>query len=163
MRVPMALPLDDGFLRRECPQCERQFKVRVEQTADALDDGEPTQTNALYFCPLCYESAPANAWWTKEQISYSGQIAMATVSDELHGMLNRAFGGLSQPSSPLRIEVEHGEIEEPKSMDEAHDMVRIDPPCHADTPLKVPEAWSGEVACFECGVRYPVAVVRTRH
>jgi hypothetical protein len=25
--IPMSLPLDgDGFLRRECPKCERQFK-----------------------------------------------------------------------------------------------------------------------------------------
>jgi len=160
MRIPMVLPLNEGFLRRECPHCERQFKVRVQQPDDVLEEHELTELELTNFCPLCHEPAPANTWWTKEQIEYQNQVTTAAVSDELHGMLTRTFAGLNQPRGPFRVEIERNEVEEPKSLDEPHDMIRVDPPCHQETPLKIPVTWGRDVACFECGIRYPVDVIR---
>ena len=35
IRVPVSLPLDsDGFLRRECPTCEREYKWFSHQEGD---------------------------------------------------------------------------------------------------------------------------------
>jgi hypothetical protein len=48
LSVPM--PLDpDGFLRRECPTCERQFKWMA---ATEEDEGTP-QPEGGYYCPYC--------------------------------------------------------------------------------------------------------------
>ncbi len=54
--LSMSLPLDgDGFLRRECPTCEREFKwlpspQHGEGDAAAASD-EPAPER--YFCPYC--------------------------------------------------------------------------------------------------------------
>ncbi|MFL5626046.1 MAG: hypothetical protein ACJ788_10690, partial [Ktedonobacteraceae bacterium] len=72
--IPPRLPLDeDGFLRRECPHCGRQFKQRP---------GTPDETQAspeACYCPYCYASADAGAWYTVQQIEYIQQQAMAEV------------------------------------------------------------------------------------
>ena len=47
----VSLPLDsEGFLRRECPTCEREFKWLPN-----LDENEETEPTAGggYFCPYC--------------------------------------------------------------------------------------------------------------
>lgn len=157
--IPMRLPLDEGFLRRQCPYCERQFKVRIEHYDSPPDTNEHAEEDTQYFCPLCHEPAPANAWWTKEQLDYRYQLVNAAVSDQFHGILAGTLGQLNQPGSLFRVEISSGEMDEPRSLDEPHDMTRVYPPCHEPTPLKIPDDWHGDVACFECGVRYPVDVI----
>jgi uncharacterized Zn finger protein (UPF0148 family) len=49
IRVPVSLPLDsDGFIRRECPNCEREFKWFSDEEGDTN-----AEVVAQYFCPLC--------------------------------------------------------------------------------------------------------------
>src|SRR5437870_788304 len=68
--LSMSLPLDsDGFLRRECPTCERELKFRVTHSEDAE---EPLAGG--YFCPYCGVQAPPEAWHTKPQIAYAQAI-----------------------------------------------------------------------------------------
>lgn len=46
MSFGMTIPLDsDGFLRRECPICEREFKWRPSE-AEAEEDVEPADDDA---------------------------------------------------------------------------------------------------------------------
>jgi DNA-directed RNA polymerase subunit RPC12/RpoP len=53
----MTIPLDsDGFLRRECPTCEREFKWRPSE-AEVEEHDEPADTVG-YFCPYCGVRAP---------------------------------------------------------------------------------------------------------
>lgn len=50
IRIPVSLPPpdSDGFLRRECPSCEREFKWFSH------NEGDPNAEPATqYFCPLC--------------------------------------------------------------------------------------------------------------
>lgn len=50
IELGMTIPLDsDGFLRRECPSCEREFKWRPSES-DAEEAGESTD-DVGYFCP----------------------------------------------------------------------------------------------------------------
>ena len=65
--IPVSLPLDsDGFLRRECPSCEQQFKCFSHE------DGDPdAEAVDQYFCPLCGTAAGVDAWWTPEQLEYA--------------------------------------------------------------------------------------------
>jgi hypothetical protein len=55
--IPMSLPLDtDGFLRRECPNCERQFKSRPtqssEESLEAAATVVPVAPDRLQLAPL---------------------------------------------------------------------------------------------------------------
>jgi hypothetical protein len=51
MDIPITLPLDsDGFLRRECPKCEREFKWHEGPTEDRPQDWNDPP---VYWCPLC--------------------------------------------------------------------------------------------------------------
>ena len=50
----MSVPLDsDGFLRRECPTCEREFKWFNSEEGR----GEPVPEGG-YVCPYCAIQAP---------------------------------------------------------------------------------------------------------
>ena len=76
----MSLPLDeDGFLRRECPNCERQFKWWYTPPSEATTEQTALEQVEAYFCPYCYEPASPNAWWTKEQLEYGQRMAAAEI------------------------------------------------------------------------------------
>ena len=174
--IPMTLPLDsDGFLRRECPSCERQFKWRPTQSEETdlseVGDGDSDTLNEsqganaapeFYYCPYCYDPGALNAWWTQEQLAYGRELAAAEVlGPELRDLadsmmrLNRS-GGLVG----VHVDVNMPILSRPEPLTEPDDMVRVDFPCHLDEPLKIDEAWDEEVACLLCGIRYPVDVVR---
>lgn len=90
--IEMNLPLDaDGFLRRECPNCERQFKWKP--TSSGSDNSENEEVEE-YYCPYCYQPALLDAWWTKEQLEYAQQVALKQVLEpglkNLQRRINRA-------------------------------------------------------------------------
>lgn len=156
--ISVSMPLDsDGFLRRECPACERQFKWW--QTPPSEDETEQTAPPEAYFCPYCYQPAALNAWWTKEQLEYAQQMASAEiVAPELRrfkrNIENIGRGGL------LKFDVKLTTPSRPDALTEPDDMVRVDFPCHLEEPIKIDETWNEEVACLACGIRYPVDLVR---
>jgi hypothetical protein len=158
--IPMSLPLDsDGFLHRECPSCEREFRcwVRQASAADADDTGVAVDT---YYCPYCYEPGGPDAWWTKGQLTYAKQLAAAEVLGpqlrDLQGEVDR----VNQAGGLLRITAELSVPGRPEPLSETDDMVRIDVPCHPEEPLKLDAACEADVACWICGIRYPVDLVR---
>ena len=159
--IPMSLPLDeDGFLRRECPNCERQFKWWPTPPTDETSAEEPQKVVEAYFCPYCCEPASPDAWWTKEQVEYAQQVAMAEV---LGPQLRRFKSGMesrNRRSRGIRFDVSLPSLPQPESLMKPDDMVRIDVPCHPEEPLKVDEEWEQEVSCLVCGIRYPVELVR---
>jgi hypothetical protein len=147
--IPMSLPLDtDGFLRRECPTCEREFKWLHSQSDEpdtpAPDDG--------YFCPYCGVQAPPHSWWTKAQ----HRIATARAYQEVIGPqlaeFQRRIERLNHPGGVLRVSthVEPGEAAEMPTLVETDDMRRVDFECH-DEPIKVLDGWSGPLHCLVCG------------
>src|SRR6266545_7801618 len=109
--LQMSVPLDgDGFLRRECPTCEREFKwlpSAPDDTAARADSGEDSPA---YRCPYCGIQAPAGSWATKAQVELAQSIVMREIVGpqlEQFGRdlkrLNRETGGLITFSA----EVEH--------------------------------------------------------
>lgn len=84
----MSVPLDsDGFMRRECPSCEQQFKWRPSQ------DDEPVDPVDQYFCPLCSRPADLDAWWTVEQIEHAQAAIMPGAIRMVQNGLGDAFRG----------------------------------------------------------------------
>lgn len=159
--IAISLPLDkDGFLRRECPSCLRQFKWSPTPPAREHGD-EAARPPEFYFCPYCYEKAGPASWWTKEQLEYAKAMTMAeTVQPELR-RFKRDVEFTSAPGSLVHVSVSLPPMSRPEPLTEPDDMVRLDVPCHPEEPLKVANDWTEEVACLVCGIRYPVELVKS--
>ena len=164
VELSMSIPLDeDGFLRRECPTCEREFKLFVpdddeleeELEGEFEDEFERESASAdAYFCPYCGVQAPTNAWWTKEQLQFAAnKVEREVVGPELDKYL-RGLKDIERSSGGL-IEVTPGPVEVPEEaeplIETADDMRRIDFKCHPDEPVKVVPEWLRDVYCLICG------------
>jgi DNA-directed RNA polymerase subunit RPC12/RpoP len=135
--VGMSLPLDsDGFLRRECPTCEREFKWL--HTSEG--EGE-SPADGGYFCPYCGVQAPANAWLTQAQV----ELAKNTVATEVVGPMLERF------ARDIKFSVRYDPPEKLAPLTEVDDMIRVDFACHPSAPLKLLEDWSQSARCLLCG------------
>jgi hypothetical protein len=150
--IGMSIPLDsDGFLRRECPTCEREFKWFPNPNEEDADDAEPIPDGG-YYCPYCGVQAPADAWLTQAQLSLAqNMIETQIMGPTLKGFardireLGRRSGGLVSAS------IKYNQPEELDPLTEADDMQRVDFPCHPSEPVKVLDDWTKPVRCLICG------------
>jgi hypothetical protein len=147
--LAMSIPLDgEGFLRRECPTCEREFKWRAAQD----DEEERPAPSGGYYCPYCAVQAPSDAWWTKAQsAAINALLYEEVIEPELKGF-QREIKKLNQPGGLIQIssEISRGEDADAAALNEIDDMRRVDFNCH-DEPVKVLEDWNGVVHCPICG------------
>jgi hypothetical protein len=149
IEMSMSVPLDsDGFLRRECPTCEREFKWLPAQDDAGAENASPVPAGG-YFCPYCVVQAPSDAWFTKAQIAYAEAIVMReAVVPELEKLKDTAA---RSSGDFVQIDVDYDEPEEPRELIEDDDMRRVDFACHVGEPIKVLDEWSGSVHCLVCG------------
>lgn len=146
MSTSMSIPLDsDGFMRRECPSCEQQFKWRPSQD-------EPVDPVDQYFCPLCSRPANLDAWWTAEQIEH----AQAAIMPEAIRMVQDSLGDAFHRSKNITFKASNdlGDMPVPDALHEPDDMVIIEPPCHPAEPVKIPKEHEGPFYCLVCGEAY---------
>lgn len=67
-------PDEEGYLGRECPECEKYFKIKP-------GTGLPDSTDC--YCPYCQCFGSQDEFWTKQQIEYAHSVVLNQVSDEL--------------------------------------------------------------------------------
>ena len=151
IKVPIELPVDDdGFLRRECPSCEQQFKWYVHQEGDP--DAEVVDQ---YYCPLCGVPSGLDTWCTPDQLDYAQGAAGPALDQYVSDIVAGAFKGIKgvefKPNRDFTLN-----IPTPDPITEPNDMVTAQPPCHPNEPVKVPEASTGQVHCLICGTAYAV-------
>lgn len=151
IRIPVDLPLDsDGFLRRECPACEQEFKWFSHQQGDP-----EAELVTQYFCPLCGVPAGTDQWWTPEQVDYArgvgGPAIDQYVRDSVDKMLKSVKGMSFTPNRSFSLG-----IETPDALAEPDDMMIAEPPCHPNEPVKVPEENASRVHCLVCGSLFAV-------
>jgi DNA-directed RNA polymerase subunit RPC12/RpoP len=147
----MSIPLDsDGFVRRACPSCAREFKWHSGPTADAPADRQAAEE---YFCPYCGSPAAPDQWFTEEQVEYARQVALAEAMPELRDQLRRALEPLNR-SGFVKAEIKGGDAGHPPPLVEDDDMLMVASPCHRYEPVKVDENWSDPVHCLVCGAAY---------
>jgi hypothetical protein len=136
--IAVPIPLDsDGFLRRECPTCEREFKWRPGADEET-DTVQPDP--AGYFCPYCGIQAPTDHWLTQAQVEHLNAIGARRFAGPLLDQFERSG-----------FKVERNLPDEPSELTEDDDMRRVEFACHPQEPLKVLEDWSGPVQCLVCG------------
>lgn len=153
MEIPMEFPLDaDGFWRRECPNCEQEFKWHHGKTAEAPPDFVYPD---VYWCPRCGKSASQGSWWTPAQLEYQQEVLNGVAHDYLGDAMTNAFR--PRRNSFIKIEVKQGDRPNaPDPVVELDDMVMIAPPCHPWEPVKVPEDADAPFYCLLCGEAYAV-------
>jgi len=67
-------PDDDGYTGRECPACEKYFKIK-------FGTGLPGTPEC--HCPYCNHVGSQNEFWTKQQIEYAKSVALNKITGEL--------------------------------------------------------------------------------
>ena len=152
MSMSVQLPLDtDGFLRRECPHCERQFKWH---DGPANEEAEQAPAPVTYYCPLCGEPAPLDHWWTTAQLDYiqgmAAPMIMRQVQDEIGNALRGSKNVTFQPGDGGYFPDAPGALTEPD------DMRIVASPCHDYEPVKVPKDVDGPLHCLLCGKAFAV-------
>jgi hypothetical protein len=152
IKIPVSLPLDgDGFLRRECPTCEQEFKWYVHG-----EDNSDAEQVDQYFCPRCGQPAGLDMWWTPAQLEYSRGIAAPEIDQAVNDMLDDAFKPLRNRKS---ISVKRTgrfsfDTPTPDPLIESNDMAIVESPCHPNEPVKVPEEATAQVYCLVCGTEF---------
>lgn len=150
MEIPVSFPLDnDGYLRRECPACEHEFKWHHGESPGRPDDAiDPEQ----YVCPMCGVSAGHDQWFTQAQIEYQQGMVQFHMSDIVGDELARQFRG----SKGITFKKGRNTAPAPTELSEPNDMVIVEPPCHPWEPVKVPEerADAAPLYCLICGSQY---------
>lgn len=172
-RREISFPLDsDGFFRRQCPSCRREFKVLVEKSeltslADrGLDSfmvettGEDEKLELAEYaeskltCPYCGELAGKYNWWTQQQLAYirtvARNVAVKSINEELIRPLKRAARRTTSGFVSLKFEGKEIREQEAWMPPEADDLEAFELAC-CNRMIKIQEDWSGVVYCFFCG------------
>lgn len=149
IEIPVTMPLDsDGFLRRECPTCEQEFKWYAHEQGDA--DAEPVDQ---YFCPLCGVPSGVDTWWTPAQVEYVQGSAGPALDQSVQDLVDDTFKG----SKGISFEQDRNfslEIPTPEPLAEPDDMLIVESPCHSNEPVKVPESATASFHCLSCGTEF---------
>lgn len=151
MDISVTLPLDaDGFLRRQCPSCDGQFKWH---DGPANEEAELEAPPISYYCPLCGLPASHDQWWTHEQAGYIQAAAMPAVMQTVQDELSEAFRGAKGIKfNPGNVRIDE---EQRSALVEPDDMVIAISPCHSYEPVKVPEENASKpLHCLVCGARF---------
>lgn len=152
MELSVEIPLDDdGYLRRQCPRCERVFKWLHAEPTD-----ESREPPTCYFCPYCGESSPPDQWYTDEQVDYLQAVAANEAMRMVESELGLTVDNVKRSEGLLQIKLDVPHLNPPAPLFEDNDMVAIEPPCHPEEPLKVVEDWDDIVHCLVCGTQFRV-------
>lgn len=145
IQVSFSMPIDeDGFLRRECPTCEREFKWLASQDSD--DAPSSATTVDQIHCPYCDVTSGPDSWFTPAQLDYASSVAATDVMDPMMEDFVEGF----ESNDFISLTYERGERAS-EMPSETNDMTRVDFSCHPDDPVKVDGAWDGDVHCLVCG------------
>jgi hypothetical protein len=153
VNIAMSIPLDsDGFLRRECPTCEREFKWFPNEDEDGdIDVAEPVPDGG-YYCPYCGVQAPADAWLTQAQVALAENLIERQVMGPMLKGLAKDVEGIGRRSGGLvSASMRNDEPDELDALTEADDMRRVDFECHPSEPVKVLDDWTRPLRCLICG------------
>jgi predicted RNA-binding Zn-ribbon protein involved in translation (DUF1610 family) len=129
---------EKGYVDKQCPakDCEFLFKVNEEDWSNIFKD-------EAVWCPLCRHEAPANQWYTIEQIEHLRSEALTVVS----GTINNA----------LRSGAEKFNRRQPRNSFISMSMeVKGGTRRTYTMPAKAAESMQLEIQCESCGARFAV-------
>lgn len=152
MLLHVAFPLDsDGFLRRECPTCGREFKWM--HTPDDQETVQIAVADGGYYCPYCGVQAETNTWLTQAQVEFARSAVANQAMERVVESLRHTLDNIGR-SSGGSIRTSHGSnnrSDEPDPLTEVDDMRLASFACHPTEPLKIADDWQRETHCLICG------------
>lgn len=129
---------EHGYIDRQCPseECEFLFKANEEDWSEIYKD-------EAVWCPLCRHEAPADQWFTHDQVKHAESEASAVIQGRIHNALRSGAQKFNrqQPKNAfisMSMEVKGGRKR-----------------TYA-IPALAAEAMQLEIACEECGSRFAV-------
>lgn len=143
MGVTVEFPLDeDGYLDRECPNCETQFRWR--HGVD-VREGSGAADLTQYYCPYCGVAAEADQWWTQEQVEYLQARAIEGVIPEISERL-RGWATFEPSGHPMPAPLFVRDLP----------LTTVASPCHPEEPVKLIDGWRNPLSCLSCGAEYVI-------
>lgn len=138
IEIPMKILSDEkGYLDRQCPNenCLFEFKVNMQDWEDKVSDDE-------VYCPLCGHVAPAESWYTYEQIDAMQEIAANYAMNLISGKIDKMFSNLAQSTRNNKyVQITYK---------------RNRPVTFVNNPIGAKEEWALDITCEKCGTRYSV-------
>lgn len=131
------LPDKDGYIDKECPneRCRAQFKIHEEDWVNKVSDD-------AVFCPFCGFSAPAENWFTTEQVEVAQKQAMRMISASIGKALkadSRDFNRRQPRNSFVKVSMSYD-----------------GPTSFVSLPAEAMEEMEQKIQCENCGTRYSV-------
>lgn len=136
--VSVPIPADaEGYLDKECPaeECQSQFKVLEDDWRDKVRNEE-------MFCPFCRHAAPADKWYTTEQVEAAKKAAIA----EFQGRINTA----------MKRDADSWNRRQPRDAFLKITMKVDSRPGHVFLPPMAAEPMRLKITCPACACRYAV-------
>ena len=147
--MSLSFPLDtDGFLRRACPTCVREFKWLIVEDAPSATPPE------RFYCPYCGASAAPNEWFNLDQLAYIEAEALDEALRPSLEEVSESLRRLEQSSEgfiKFSTSMEGLERKQAAPVFEPNDMKQVFFTCHPSEPLKIDDAWDDKVHCLHCG------------
>ncbi|MBI5546696.1 MAG: hypothetical protein HY901_22665 [Deltaproteobacteria bacterium] len=169
----VALPRDVlGYVRRECPECHRLFKVkgtplegmlvfaRLASQVTHANREEADWPEVVRFCPYCGFAATDERWFTAEQRAFLDKRGEVLEQELRFEQLAHVERTLSVNPGPTFLPVRPERLAATLAA-EPNDM-RVLPLfcCHEE--IKVSEGWLGAVRCFFCGTEHELGAALLR-
>lgn len=165
------LPVDSqGFLRRECPACRRQFKVRSGPEDGATiqrylgrhllfeNDHEISRDDVECYCVYCGRGAPSDEWCTPQQRAWMEKVADVLAHEIRREQWQYPWRRLCDPLAPDSLAVPSPE-RLPEMRAEPDDLRRTSFFCCAED-AKVDAGWSQPLFCPRCGSEHTLGAAR---
>jgi hypothetical protein len=163
--LEIELPQDAaGFVRRQCPKCQRIFKTRPSRfDARVLqrrllvlfpfenphEGYEPVPT---WTCFYCGHQADADEWLVRDHVAYLESLARGLANHVRYEQLAHVTRTLAQNPRPTFVAVAPEAL--PESMpDEPEDLRPLNLVCCADD-VKALWDWDGPFYCPRCGAHH---------
>jgi hypothetical protein len=168
----IGLPQDSqGYVRRECPHCRRQFKTRTGPSDGAIvqrylgrhlrfqNPHEIVRDDAVFHCVYCGAKARADEWCTPHQRIWLEKVANALGQEIRFEQLAFAHRTLRDNPSPTFVALPpRGRL--PQMRAESDDMLRASFFCCVED-AKVDVQWLKPLFCPGCGSEHQTAPART--
>ncbi|MFY9327137.1 MAG: hypothetical protein WAO76_03835 [Georgfuchsia sp.] len=138
-KVSVPIETDNsGFIDKQCPSesCEFLFKVNEQDWKNIFRD-------EAVWCPMCGHSAPADQWFTVEQVTHARSEALKVIKGGIHNALlsDAQKFNLRQPKTAfisMSLKVQGG-----------HQRTYV-------IPASAAEAMQLEIQCEQCSSRFAV-------
>ena len=164
-RLEVVLPRDaSGFVRRQCPSCQRIFKTRpsrfdsraLHRRLVALfpfenphEGYEPVPT---WTCFYCGHQADADEWLVRDHVAYLESLARSLANHVRYEQLSHVSRTLAQNPRPTFVAVAPDAL--PEGMpEEPEDLRPLHLVCCGDE-VKSLWDWDGPFYCPRCGAHH---------